>query len=285
MSKKSPPLPPSTEIVKLDGTIIKADGTMTKTKFFDFLSISLDDYSDIAYTREEAMAVRRHLMHLSTGATAAVPMICGGEAICFCAEKCPFVKLTITKKELDPTAKSLIPVGRACLVEQNLLHEWTRLYIQEFEIEEKNFTEFQMARELAEIELLLWRINNNLSKVENAELIEESTVGIDRQGNILTRKEPSALMNIKNQLWNRKSKLHKLMVGDRQEKYKRDAALKKRPDDDPSISSAKLHGEIKRLLREAKTLDLKVKATEGKVLEVVDGHTTTLSPEDLINKE
>jgi hypothetical protein len=595
----------STDIIKLDGTIIKADGSTKKSSFFDFLNIDLDDYSDVAYTREEAMSIRTHLMHLSTGASAAIPLICGGPNICPFSGRCPFVILTVQKQKLDPNAKSLIPLGKRChppgekiltayhgyipieelnpevhqlvtwekrrncirfdrlknngfkvgkslysgdfititteseksytctsdhiciaqfnekaidkfavylmrqgdfwrvgksklishynstfhktifsivnrgkkekadclwilgiyetnteallaedyfsaswqtskacflatnntkkikwnglykwvtqeqldrhheslkkdesfyrdklkgiglsidfpfwdnniqkkigtleigkiyvnypmfiracniipgimivpviptedrdsvsqigngrikksdkfymagreqivslkrysvdnlvvyslesyphptyfvddiathncLVETNLLNEWTRLYIQEFEIDEKNFTEFQMARELAEIELLLWRINNNLAKPENAELIEENATGMDKQGNVFTRKEMSSLMNVKTQLWNRKSKLHKLMVGDRQEKYKRDAALKTRPDDDPSISSAKLHGEIKRLLKEAKNLDLKVKATEGKVLEVSDGNTKVLSPEDLINKE
>lgn len=177
-----------------------------------------------------------------------------------------------------------------CLIEVNLLNQWTRLYIKEYEIDEYNFTDFQMVRELAEIELMLWRLNNNLAKPENAELIQESIVGIDREGNALTRKEINSYIEAKERLQNRKSKIIKLMVGDRQEKYKREAALRIKGNEDPSTNAAQLRGKIDRLLKQAKTLDLQVKEKEGKIIDSKDlpveqEEEKPLTPDDIINEE
>lgn len=206
---------------------------------------------------------------------------------------CPFVRIDKERRAVDPKAKLVTPVGRACLVETQLLNEWTRLYIKEYEIDEQNFTEFMLVRELSEIELMLWRLNNNISKPENAELVQEVVVGVDKQGNPLTRQEVNAFIEAKERLQNRKSRLVKLMVGDRQEKYKREAALKMKSDDDPSTNAAKLRGQIDRLLTQAKTLDVKLKEAEGNVIDVDSGPTDKapvqqekpLTPEDLINEE
>jgi hypothetical protein len=215
---------------------------------------------------------------------------CGGIARCPFASKCPLIKIDKERREKDSQAKLVTPVGKSCLIESNLLLEWTRLYIKEYEIDEDNFTEFQMVRELAEIELMLWRLNNNISKPENANLTQDTVVGIDKQGNVLTRVEISALFEAKERLQNRKSRLIKLMVGDRQEKYKREAALKMKSEDDPSINAAKLRGQIDRLLHQAKNLDIQLKAAEGKVIEVgldsssdlLDTPEKPIAPEDLI---
>ena len=60
-----------------------------------------------------------------------------------------------------------------------MLNEYTRLYLYEYDIDENSFTDIQMVRELAEIELMLWRLNNNLAKPENAELVQLVVVGVD----------------------------------------------------------------------------------------------------------
>jgi hypothetical protein len=200
-----------TALIKLNGTLVKKDGTTEPSNYFSYLDLNPDDYSDISFTPEEARKITLHLQHLSTGATAAIPIYCGGAAHCPFARGCPFILMDQQRKreyellkeqdqksdfpsliDLQPP-KPVTPVGRRCLVEINLLNEWTRLYITEYDINPSNFTEFQMVRELAEIELLLWRLNNNISKPENAELVQETVVGVDRQGNVLTRKEISSI--------------------------------------------------------------------------------------------
>lgn len=143
-----------------------------------------------------------------------------------------------------------------------------------------------MCREMAEIELLLWRINNGLAKPENAELVQDVIVGVDKQGEPLTRMETSALFEAKERLQARKTRMIKLMVGDRQEKYKREAALKVRDTEDPSTQTAQLRGRLQKLLTQAKEVDLKLKEAEGSIIEVKPTgqvpEDSPQTPEDLI---
>lgn len=212
---------------------------------------------------------------------------CGGASKCPFSFRCPLVRIDNERKKKDPNAKMCTPVGSACLIEVELLEKWTFLYIDEYEIDEESFTDLQIVRELAEIELMLWRLNNNLAKPENASLIGEVPTMTDKQGNVHYKAEPLAFLTAKETLQNRKSKLIKLMVGDRQEKYKRDAALKLKAESDVSTTAAQLRNQVDQLLRKTKDLNLKLKEAEG---EVIEGSSlpaaekpATLSPEDLID--
>jgi len=275
------------KLMKLNGSIIKSDGSHVKSDFFKFLEINLDDYSDIEYTPEEAQKIRSHMSHLSTGATAVLPLKCAGPVRCPFAARCPFVKIDKERKKKDPNAKQMTPVTKDCLVEINLLNEWTRLYVMEFDVPEKSFLELMMCRELAEIEVMLWRLNNNLSKEGNANLVDNVVMGVDKEGNPLMRLEKSAFLAAKEQLTNRKSKIIKAMVGDRQEKYKKEAALKIREEKDPSVSSAKLRGEINRLLKQAESKVLALKESEGDVIDITMDQMDkekTVTPESIIDE-
>ena len=157
-----------------------------------------------------------------------------------------------------------------------LLNEWTTFYLEEYEVNEKSFTEFQMVRELAENDLMMWRINNNMSKPSHAQFTTEQVVGINKQGVEVTRTEVDPLYEVKERLQNRKSRLVKLLVGDRQEKYKREAALKQKTESDPSISASRLRLEIEKLQRKALSL------TENSDISVTEVSDAVLSPEDLI---
>jgi hypothetical protein len=283
-----------TELIKLDGTLIKEDGTKERSNFFKFLQLRPDDYSDIAFTPAEANKIRAHLQHLSTGASAVIPLICGGAAKCPFKDRCPLIRVDKERREIDPEAKAVTPVGRQCLVEIELLNEWTRLYVQEYEVDPQLWTEVMMVRELAELELMLWRLNNNMAKPQHAELVQETVVGIDRDGNALTRLEVNAFMEAKERLQNRKSKVIKSMVGDRHTKTWRDATLRRRAEEDPSSKSAELRGEVERLVTRAKELDLKLKEKEGKIIDMSEedviqkttqGEQVPLTPEDLIDSE
>ena len=110
---------------------------------------------------------------------------------------------------------------------------------------------------------------------------------MDRNGNALKRKEKNSLLDVRENMVNRKSKLIKLMVGDRQEKYKREAALKTREATDPSTSAAQLRNKITRLLKEAETGVLKLQEKEGNIIDVPYSDATQteeiLTPESLIN--
>jgi hypothetical protein len=265
---------PKAAIVKLDGTIIRTDGTQLKSNYFKFLELHPDDYSDIEYTPEQAKRIKGRLLHLSTGSAAAIPMVCGGAAKCPFADRCMYIQEDKLAKLTDPSAKPITPVGRSCLIEVNLLNQWTMWYINEYDVQEGAWTDIQFCRELAEIELMRWRLNNNLAKPENASLVQDTIVGTDKEGNPLTRKEENAFFVAKDRLDQRKGRVIKLLVGDRQEKYKREAALKQKSEDDTSSRSAQLRTELMRLLEfagqrvitvhnEPKTLPPAPSSTEG----------------------
>ena len=293
----------STALIKLDGTMIREDGTTCKSNFFNFLGLDQDTYTDITFTAEEARMIKQRLRGLSTGSSAAIPLICGGPEKCPFAERCVFVQLDKVNKA-NGSSRRVTPVGRQCLVELNLINEWTRYYAIEYELDENSFTELQMVRELAEIELMLWRINNNLAKPEHAVLTQTTTVGIDKQGNVHTREEVSAFFEAKERLQNRKSKLIKLMVGDRQEKYKREAALKQKDVRDASSSAAQLKARIIKQLETLKKETTELQEKDGSIIDVeveevkvvvnpedysiqkkTKESERVLSPEDLINSE
>lgn len=226
------------EMITLGGTAITGAGKLTRSNFFRFLGHNLDNYDDMKLTKEEAVKIHHHLQKLSTGSSAMVPLYCAGEKCPF-AERCP----------LQQMGKA--PLGRQCLTEIQLMKEWIIRYFDEYDVDPNNFTEIAYINELAEIEIMLMRLNINLAKKENAELVIDQVVGIANDGETpLIQKNVSPFMELKDRLQSRRSKIIKLMVGDRQEKYKKEAALKMRIDKDPSSRMAAIRAKLDSLTRE-----------------------------------
>ena len=200
---------------------------LSRTEFLQQISETLDDYSAIEYTPEEKTQIAKHLRKVAHGASALGPMICAGEA-CPVADRCPLI------------AMSKPPIGLSCPIEANLLQYWRLKYMEEYNIDPNSLTEVGFVSTLAEIEMYLTRINQQLARPENAMLISRQTIGITPQGREITQVQESAYLGIRDKMLNRKEKIIKLLVGDRQEKYKREAALKKRETADPSSTMADL---------------------------------------------
>lgn len=222
--------------VYINGTGITESGQEVKTKFFKILAHDLDDYSDISFTKDEAVRINNHLSKLSTGSTAMVPLYCSGD-------RCPFRNNCVFYQ------MGKAPVGKKCLLETNMLKQYILEYIEDYEVDIENFTEVGFCRELAEIEIYLWRLNNNLAKPENAELILDQPMGTDREGNPILQKQVSPFFDMKEKLQARKAKIIKLMVGDRQERYKKEAALKQKEDKDTSSQQADMRRQLDSLVR------------------------------------
>lgn len=274
------------QLVKLDGTIIRKDGSKTNSNYFKFLNLRPDDYPEITFTPEEAQRIHRHLCHLSTGSTAAAPMICGGHSKCFVAQagRCPIVNLDLERRKENPTYKFRVPVGKQCPIETELLQNWLFQYIEEYQVSEDNITDLRMCSELAEVELRLWRLNNSLARPENAEMVQEVIVGIDKHGNQLTRQETSSIYSTIESLSNKRTKLIKLLVGDRQEKYKREAALKIKESGDVSTLGADLRTQLDKVKKEMQLLIDRTAIAESKLIpEKTTDEDQPLSPEDLID--
>jgi hypothetical protein len=226
------------EVITLGGTAITSSGKLAKSDFFRFIGHNLDTYDHIAYTPEEAKKIHTHLQKLSTGANAMIPMYCGGP-VCPFKDRCPLFQM------------DKHPLGKQCLLEVQLMKEWTMRFFEEYDIDPNNFTEVGMINEMAEIELLLMRLNMSLARPENSELVTDQVVGIANDGETpLIQKQLSPFMEQKEKLFNRRSRIVKLMVGDRQEKYKKEAALKVHQDQDPSSKQATIRAKLDALARE-----------------------------------
>jgi hypothetical protein len=272
------------ELVSLKGVGITTDGKLTKTGFFQFLGNNLDDYSDIVMDVPTAKKVHQHLLKLSTGSAAMAPMYCGG-ARCPFASRCPLVQMK-TEKGVNPT-HGRAPVGRQCIIEVELMKHWIIQYVQEYDVDPNNFTEVAYVNELAEIEILLMRLNMNLAKVENAELVIDQNVGISQTGEAIVQKQLSPFMQQKEALQNRRSRIIKLMVGDRQERYKKEAALKIKEDKDPSSLQAEMRRRLEELQRRVgEEIPRGAREdTSSPTQNTSRPDDGTLSPEDIIDSE
>jgi hypothetical protein len=259
-----------TTAIRLSGVAVNTKGELTKHQYFEFLDIDFDDYSDIEFTPEEGKKVAAHLRKMRTGHTAMVPMIC--------SPKCPF-RLRCSLFQMEKA-----PFGRSCFWEVQLIREWTEAYFNDYQVDPNNFTEVGIINELAEIEVYLWRLSQTLSKTENAELIEENVVGFAPDGQPLTTKQLSSALAAKESLYSRRAKLIKLMVGDRQEKYKREAALKVREEGDASSSMAELKTRLDKLSRDMNKKQIAMKEASGEIIEVkAEDKPKELTADDLIS--
>lgn len=224
------------DLVTVGGLARTETGKLTKSDYFRWIGHDLDDYDQISMTPTEAKKINMHLRKLSTGSTAMIPLYCGGSACPF-SDRCPL------------QAMGKAPIGKQCLLEVQLIKEFIVRYFKEFDIDPNNFTEVGYINELAEIMIMEMRLNMCLARPENAELVTDSIVNITHDGTPIVQKVISPFMEQKERLGNRKSRIIKLMVGDRQEKYKKEAALKVKLDTDPSSHMARMRSQLESLQR------------------------------------
>jgi hypothetical protein len=239
--KNAPPghgTPGQTVAVTLSGLAITADGKFKKSKYLNVLAGTVDDYSDMIFTPEEAQRINLSIHSLKNGSTAAIPVICTGP-LCPWATRCVFQQI------------NKAPIGRQCLVEVNLLKQWQLNYLEEYDVDLDNFTEMTLINELVEVEILLHRCYLSMSLDPNESMgVVDTPIGFDHQGNTILQPQISKRIELREQLLARKSKLIKMLVGDRQEKYKKEAALKQRESRDPSTTMAQLKEQMEHLHRE-----------------------------------
>lgn len=212
---------------------------LARVNLIKSLDFQTDIYDNLQFTNAEVNKLRQHFTFLSSGSVSASVLICAGLQ-CKFHTTCPFYLM------------DKMPIGKPCLLEINLLTEWRRKYIEEYKIDPDSFTELTIVNELAEIETMLWRVNQSLAHSENSEFIQDNIKAVDREGGVYTEKAVSALFEVKERLSNRKAKLIKVMVGDRQEKYRMAAAMKQRDASDTSVALAVAKRELQQMIDKAK---------------------------------
>jgi hypothetical protein len=220
----------------LCGLAINTDGKVTESKMFDFLGLDPEEYGHILLTAEEARKVHYRLQGVKWGGAAAkVPLYCGGEKICPFAQECPFVEI------------GKIPVGRKCPIEVELMVFWTSRYMKEFEVDPESHSEVGMITELAELDIYDLRASMILARPECANMTKDVVVGVDGEGKPIVNKEVHKAWELKERVKMRKQKILESLVGTRKEKYKRDAALKRRSEKDPSTQVSELKRKLEKV--------------------------------------
>lgn len=257
-------------LVSVARSNIQALEAKTQKSFLEILDDATTDYSEIELTDEETAKIEKQLKKMSIGASAFSLLHCAG-ASCPFASRCELVQM----RPSGDIHHGKAPVGQSCPLEASMFRDATASYLKEYDVHPNNFTEFNIVTELAEIEVLQWRLNMTLSLPENATLVIDQVVSIDPvTGQPITQQQVSPIFEQKTKLANRKTKLVKLMVGDRQEKYKKEAALKQKTEDDASTSMSKIKKDLQRLQQNIS------RQLEGPVLE-----GEVITPDDLIGAD
>lgn len=269
--------------ITTSGVAITEDGRFKKSKYFNVLTSVQDDYDEMSFTPEEMGKIGRQIGHLKHGASAAMPVICTGDS-CPWRQRCVYWQI------------GKAPIGKQCLVELQLMKQWMLNFLEEYQVDIDNFTEMTLVSELVEVELQLYRCHLSLAlDPEQATGVMDVNIGFDNQGNPVTQKQISQLIELKEKLTVRKHKLIKMLVGDRQEKYKREAALKVREARDPSSSMAQLKEQMEGLQRELGKAAEKIPiqgqvlsaetATESLPEDPSSARGGPLTPEDLLGRK
>ena len=140
-----------------------------------------------------------------------------------------------------------VPVGRKCPIEVELMAFWTSRYMSEFEVNPENYSEVGMITELAELDIYDLRASMILARPECANMTKDVVVGVDREGKPIVNKEVHKAWELKERVKMRKQKILESLVGTRKEKYKRDAALKRRSEKDPSTQVSELKRKLEKV--------------------------------------
>ena len=120
--------------------------------------------------------------------------------------------------------------------------------MSEFEVDSKIHSEVGMITELVELDIYDLRASMILARPECAEMTKDLGVGVDEEGKPIVNKEVHKAWELKERVKKRKQKIFESLVGTRKEKYKRDTAMKRRFEKDPSTKVI----ELKRKLEKAR---------------------------------
>lgn len=235
---------------------------ITKERFLEVLTYDLEGINDDAdYTPAEIDYIKKYISKASAGTGASLALTCNGQEGCPFAHRCPWAQIN---KE---------PRGKACPLETILFTEFLVRYIEELKVDPTNMMELAYCNELAETEILIMRANKSLAKPENAEMVfmQES---ISKSGDVVSQATVSPYLEARDRLVKRRERIIKLMVGDRQEKYKEAAALRVKNTGDETVKQSKQRALIMEAqLNKIQSLDASSENTK---------ESTHLTPDDLV---
>lgn len=176
------------------------------------LAMRMNQYLDIPLTEAEVKKLYKSFMDIEVGSSTGLVMICDRRK-CLYRDRCV----------LFSSAKA--PEGMECLHENKVMTKAMDSYMTSLEIDIDNYPEMVMVNQLVEYELIEHRCNAILS-YEHRNMKMETVVGIDDDGNIVTKEEVSHALTIKMMIYKNKIQLLQDFTATRREQYKKKAALK-----------------------------------------------------------
>lgn len=221
------------EIVRLDGTVLNVDGSITTTKLFEYLDIPLDDYSDIEMTPDEATRFINHVKRMKTGVAAFVPKLCPGNRVCAMRERCPF--------------QERFPLGRACPLEISYIAAQTKSYVESLGVDPGSPYEMALVNTLVENDLFDYRANLTLSSDSEGQSLLKTQTMQNEKGGISEVIVPHPILTIKDNIHKKRLSILEALAVTRKEQYKEAAALKKKSTGDASQEQAKMRKLVEKL--------------------------------------
>lgn len=191
--------------LKPNGITVR-DGVETKESFLDKLGPDFSDYGEITISENNAKRLKKQLSVATAGPITAVAMICSGSS-CQIKETCPYFN------------SGVAPIGEICILEQQLIKEWTSRYMDEFDVDTNKQTELQLVTELVEIAVYERRINAYIG-IHNPMLLQEVVSGIDSLGNPFYNTDISKAFEVKEKLKRQRMRILDAMLATRDRKAK-----------------------------------------------------------------
>lgn len=181
-------------------------------KIRSVLAMRMAQYNDIQFTEEELTGIATSFINIELGSSSNLVMICD-------KKKCLY------KARCILYTSSNCPVGRDCIYENKVQSNAIDQYVSSLNVDITNFPEMVLINQLAEFELIEHRCNAILAS-DHINLKMKSIIGIDGEGNVVTKEDVSHALNIKMQIFKNKIQLLESFTATRKEKYKKQAALK-----------------------------------------------------------
>lgn len=169
---------------------------------------------------------------------ASIPIVCRGPA-CPYAEVCPLLKADVA------------PVGFSCPIEAKLVANTMAAYIEQFDIEDDNFIELSMVREMVDIEVQYMRQDKILSMEH---FIQENVVGVDSDGDPVMRKELHIAVELADKLHKRRQALFKNFLATRESRLKAGLAA----IDPATLTAGLLHSYREQMQRQEEEIKAKL---------------------------
>lgn len=221
------------------------------------LAMRMQQYDTIKFTDAEARGIARSFVNIELGSSTNLVMICSKEK-CLYKSRC----------ELFNTGN--MPTGKECLHENKVMSVAFDQYISSMDVDINNYPEMVMINQLVEYELIEFRCNAILAH-DHINLKMKSVIGIDVDGNIVTKEDISHALQVKMQVFKNKMQLLESFTATRKEKYKKQAALKEAKDGHAKVISA-----MKTKLNELKTKNVDIE----EVQEELNVMGTSVVPEE-----